>query len=192
VVLKRMVMVYPSDFMMEMKGTKLELTGDYDFRFIFDHDALNDIDVELSKIPEDKREGVARSFLAASAMYCMSGALYYMLRARGVDVNGISATSSVKMGKDDKGKSWVEGLNLDIHADIPDESRDVLDHCVNLLKDGCLVTRSLKKGIRVNHTISHSSNFASCFNISDNLLPHYPNAHPQSQNLSDFKKKEGG
>lgn len=149
-----MVMVYPSDFMMEMKGTKLELTGDYDFRFIFDHDVLNDIDVELSKIPEDKREGVARSFLAASAMYCMSGALYYMLRARGVDVNGISATSSVKMGKDDKGKSWVEGLNLDIHADIPDESRDVLDHCVSLLKDGCLVTRSLKKGIRVNHTIS--------------------------------------
>ena len=75
-----MVMVYPSDFKMEMKGAKLELTGDYDFRFIFDHDALNDIDVELSKIPDDKRAGVARSFLAASATYCMSGALYYMLK----------------------------------------------------------------------------------------------------------------
>ncbi len=149
-----MVMVYPSDFKMEMKGAKIKLIGDYDFRLIFDHDALNDIDVKLSKIPEDKRAGAARSILAASATYCMSGFLYQMLRARGVDVNGISATSSVKMGKDDKGKSWVEGLNLDILVDISDESRDVLDHCVKLLEDGCLVTRSLKKGIHVNHTIS--------------------------------------
>ena len=60
----------------------------------------------------------------------------------------------VKMGKDNKGKSFVEGLNLEIHVDLPDESRDVLDHCVKLLEDGCLVTRSLKKGIHVNHAIS--------------------------------------
>ena len=147
-------MVYPSDFMMEMKGAKIKLIGDYDFRLIFDHDALNDIDVELSKIPEDRRAGVARSFLAASATYCMAGSINYMLRARGVDVNGISASSSVEMGKNDRGKSFVEGLNLEIQVDIPDESRDVLDHCVKLLEDGCLVTRSLKKGIHVNHTIS--------------------------------------
>ncbi len=153
-VLKRVVMVYPSDFMMEMKGAKIKLIGDYDFRLIFDHDALNDIDVELSRIPEDKRAGAARSILAASAIYCMSGFLYQMLRARGVDVNGISATSSVQMGKDDKDKNFVEGLNLEIHVDIPDESRDVYDRCVNILKDGCIVTRSLKKGIHVNHTIS--------------------------------------
>ena len=139
---------------MEMKGAKLELIGDNDYRFIFDHDALNEIDVELSKIPKDKRAGVARSFLAASATYCMAGSINYMLKARGVDVNGISATSSVIMGKDDKGKSFVEGLNLKIHVDIPDESRDVLDHCVSILKDGCLVTRSLKKGIHVDHSIT--------------------------------------
>ncbi len=139
---------------MEMKGAKLELIGDNDYRFIFDHDALNEIDVELSKIPKDKRAGVARSFLAASATYCMAGSINNMLKARGVDVNGISATSSVIMGKDDKGKSFVEGLNLKIHVDIPDESRDVLDHCVSILKDGCLVTRSLKKGIHVDHSIT--------------------------------------
>ncbi len=139
---------------MEMKGAKLELIRDNDYRFIFDHDALNEIDVELSKIPKDKRAGVARSFLAASATYCMAGSINDMLKARGVDVNGISATSSVIMGKDDKGKSFVEGLNLKIHVDIPDESRDVLDHCVSILKDGCLVTRSLKKGIHVDHSIT--------------------------------------
>ncbi len=139
---------------MEMKGAKLELIGENDYRFIFDHDALNDIDVELSKIPEDRRAGVARSLLAASATYCMAGSINYMLRAWGVDVNSISATSIVEMGKDDKGKSFVEGLNLEIHVDIPDESRDVLDHCISILRDGCLVTRSLKKGIHVNHNIS--------------------------------------
>ena len=137
-----------------MKGAKLKLIGENDYRLIFDHDALTDIDVELSKIPEDRRFGVARSLLAASATYCMSGAINYMLRARGVDVTGISAASSVKMGKDDKGKSFVEGLDLEIHVDVPDESKDVLDHCISILKDGCLVTKSLKKGIQVKHSIS--------------------------------------
>ena len=69
-------------------------------------------------------------------------------------VNSISATSSLEMGKDDKGKSYVEGLNLEIQVDVPKEGRDVLDHCISILKEGCLVTRSLKKGIHVDHTIS--------------------------------------
>ena len=139
---------------MEMKGAKLKLIGENDYRLIFDHDALNDIDVELSKIPEEKRLGVARALLAASNTYCMAGSINYMLRARGVKTKGISATSSVRMGKEDKGKSCVEGLNIEIQVGIPDESRDVFDHCVSILKDGCLVTRSLKRGIKVNHTIS--------------------------------------
>lgn len=33
---------------MEMKGAKLKLIGENDYRLIFDHDAINDIDVELS------------------------------------------------------------------------------------------------------------------------------------------------
>ena len=139
---------------MEMKGAKLKLIGENDYKLIFDHDAINDIDVELSKIPKEKRLGVARALLAASNTYCMAGSINYMLRARGVKTKGISATSNVRMGKDDKGKSCVEGLDIKIQAVIPEESRDVFDHCVSILKDGCLVTRSLKKGIKVQHTIS--------------------------------------
>jgi organic hydroperoxide reductase OsmC/OhrA len=100
--------------------------------------------VELSKIPKEKRLGVARALLAASNMYCMAGSINYMLRARGVKTKGISATFSVRMGKGDKGKSCVEGLDIEIQVVIPDESRDVFDHFISILKDGCLVTRSLK------------------------------------------------
>lgn len=138
---------------MEMKGARLKLIGENDYRLIFDHEALNDIDVELSKIPKEKRLGVARALLAASNTYCMAGSINYMLRARGVKTKGISATSVVRMGSDDKGKSCVEGLDIKIQVVIPDESREVFDHCVSILKDGCLVTRSLKRGIKVNHTI---------------------------------------
>ena len=135
-------------------GVKFELMGDSDFRIHFDHDALSDIDVELSKLPKDKWYGVARSLLAASAIYCMSGATYLMLKARGVEARSVTASSSVQMGKDESGKSVIEGLNLEVDVDIPDESRDVFDHCVKLLENGCLITRNLKKGIHVNHTIS--------------------------------------
>jgi organic hydroperoxide reductase OsmC/OhrA len=152
-VLRRITWSYLSDFNMEMKGAKLKLIGENDYRLIFDHDALNDIDVELSRIPKEKRMGVARALLAASNTYCMAGSINYMLRARGVKTNGISATSCVRMGKDDKGRSCVEGLDIEIQVDIPNEGRDVFNRCVDILKDGCLVTRSLKKGIKVQHTI---------------------------------------
>ena len=135
-------------------GVKFELMGDSDFRIHFDHDALSDIDVELSKLPKDKWHGVARSILASSAIYCMAGATYLMLKARGVEARSVTASSSVQMGKDESGKTVVEGLNLEVDVDIPDENKDVLDHCVGILEGGCIITRSLKRGIKVKHSIS--------------------------------------
>jgi uncharacterized OsmC-like protein len=139
--------------LMEIKGPKIELIGENDYRIIFNHEALSNIDLELSKIPEDERAGVARSFLAASALYCMVSSVNTALRVRGVDVNHISASSSIETGKL-KGRSYVEGLDLDIQVDVPDESRAVLDHSIRILEDGCLVTRSLERGINVNHIFS--------------------------------------
>ncbi len=139
---------------MESMGVKFELMGDSDFRIYFDHDALSDIDVKLSKLPKEKMYGVARSILAASAIYCMAGATYLMLKARGVEARSVTASSSVQMGKDKSGKVVVEGINLEVDVDIPEENKDVLDHCVGLLDGGCLITRSLKRGIKVKHSIS--------------------------------------
>ena len=138
---------------MELKGARVDVVGENDYRIIFDHDALQDMDIALSKLPEERRAGAARAFLAASATTCMAGAVNYMLRARDVKVNGISASSSVHMGKNEKGTVVVDSINIEVIVDVPEEGTDVLEHCISLLENGCLVTRSLKRGIKVNHSI---------------------------------------
>jgi uncharacterized OsmC-like protein len=136
---------------------EIELLENGDYYIKLNHDALEDIEVSLSRVPEDKRGGVARAFFSASALYCMAGSVNYMLRARNVQVKDIDGSVSIKMGKDGKGRDLVESMILNIDVDVPDENVPELDRCIKYLEDGCLITRGLKKGIVVTNNIQRMS-----------------------------------
>ena len=139
---------------MKLKGVTFEQVGDWDFKFTFDHTALKDILIPFSKVPEDKREGIARQFLSASLTWCTTVYLYYLLSARGVNIKDITSSSLVRMGKDEAGKSIVEGIDLDIVVDVPEENIEEFEKCRSIVDKGCLIGKSLEKGMNVNHSIS--------------------------------------
>ena len=138
---------------MTQKPVNINLLENGDYSIKLNHDALEDILVSLSKVPEDKRGGVARALFTASALYCMAGSINYMLRARNVPVNKVNGTASIKMGKNEKNQDLVESMTLNIDVDIPEDNRPELDRCIKYLDDGCLITRGLKKGIKVTNNI---------------------------------------
>ena len=138
---------------MELKGARVEVVGDNDYRIIFDHDALKDIDIALSKLPEERKAGAERAFIVAPITTCMAGSINYMLRANEVKVNGISALSSVHMDKNEKDEVVVDGINIEVIVDVPEEDTDALEHCISMFEKGCLATRSMKRGIKVNYSI---------------------------------------
>ena len=80
-----------------------------------------------------------------------------MLKARKVEVRGIKGSASVNMGKDEKNRDLVESITLNIDVDIPEEDMPVLERCIKYLEDGCLVTRGLKKGIKVTNNIQRTA-----------------------------------
>ena len=139
---------------MKMKGVELQELEDWDFKISFDHGAVNDIVVALSKVPEDKRHGVARKFLAASVTYCMTGYILYFLKRKGVDVSDIHTSSQIHIGKDESGSSAVKEIDLHITVDIPEKDLNILESCRTILKNGCLISKSLENGIAVNRSIS--------------------------------------
>ena len=139
---------------MEMKCIEQQLLGEGRYKITFNHDALEDLRIDLSELPEEKRYGIARRFLAASATWCTCGVLKYALKARGVNISDMTAESSVQMGKDEKGRNVVVRIDIDISVDIPEENREDLERYHRLVEAGCLVSRSLERGIEVNHSIT--------------------------------------
>jgi uncharacterized OsmC-like protein len=134
---------------MTLNPVEVNLLENGDYNIELNHEALENIQVSLSTVPQDKRGGVARALFSASALYCMAGSVNYLLSARKVQVKDIKGSVSVQMGKNDKGRDLVEALTLDIDVDIPDENSPELERCIKYLKEGCLITRGLKKGIDV-------------------------------------------
>ena len=134
-----------------------ELLPNGDVILKFNHDLLEDMTVSPYGVPEDKRGGVARALLSMSALSCMAGSLNAMLKARDVEIKGIKGSASIQMGKDEKNKDLVEAMNLKIDVDIAEEHMPVLERCIKYLEDGCLVTRGLKKGIKVTNNIQRIS-----------------------------------
>jgi osmotically inducible protein OsmC len=134
---------------MGLNPVEVKLLDSGDYLIKLNHSALKDIDVLLSKVPENKRAGVARALLSASALYCMTGSLNHSLLARKIPFSNIKGSVSVKMGKNQKGKDLIESIFLDIDVDVSDENESELDRCIKYLEDGCLITRSLENGIKV-------------------------------------------
>jgi len=132
---------------------EIELLENGDYHIKLNHQVLADIDVQLSKVPEEDRGGVARALLSASALYCMAGTLTDMLKARSVPIGGMTGSASVRIGKNVKGRKVVESLNINLGVDVPEENLQELDRCIRILDDGCLITGGLKKGLLVNNDI---------------------------------------
>ena len=86
----------------------------------------------------------------------MAGSLNGMLKARDVDVKDLKGSVSVQMGKDEKNRSIVEAMTVNLDVDVFEEHVAVLERCITYLDDGCLVTRGLKNGIKVTNNIQRS------------------------------------
>ena len=137
-----------------MKGANLQHIAEWDFKLTFAHDALENQVVAFSKVPKEKRPGVARRFLAASAIWCTAVGLYSLLKARGVTVSNITAKSGIQMGKNESGQNVVESVDLELIVDVPEEYIEELEHCWRIWEKHCLISRSLQRGIKVNRSIS--------------------------------------
>jgi len=141
---------------MEKVGVELEYLGDVDFKVKFGHEAMDDLIIAASRVPEDQRGGVARKLLAASVTYCMAGWLFTLLQKTRVDVNALKARTEVTMSKDESGRDFVDKIAIQIQVQISDEDVNAFERCKSIVDRGCLISRSLIRGVKVTHSISRT------------------------------------
>jgi len=139
---------------MEKIGVELEYLGDLDFKVKFAHGAVDDLVIAGSRVSPEQMEGVSRKLLAASVAYCTTGWLFTLLKKTRVEVGALRSKAEVTMAKDEFGRDYVDEIGLQVQVEIPDEDLNAFERCRAIVERGCLITRSLRKGIKATASIS--------------------------------------
>lgn len=133
---------------------ELEYLGDLDFKVKLAHGAVDDFVIAGSRVSPDQMGGISRKLLAASLTYCMTGWFFTLLKKTRVDFGALRSKAEVTMTKDESGRDFVDQIDLQIQVEVSDEDLNAFERCKAIVERGCLITRSLKKGVKVTHTIS--------------------------------------
>jgi len=123
----------------------------------FQTDALPVITVDKHKVPKQERGGEARKLLGSSLANCLGTTLYYLLQGHKINFSRLTAKVKV-LTKQEANESLVDEIqiafDLKLDPDNPQISR--LSRVQSKLNRGCLISRSLKKGIKIKTEINTS------------------------------------
>jgi len=138
---------------------ELEQPKDGDLLIKFNSETMKDLIVRKTDIPREKMGGEARQLLAASLAECMCSTLTSLLEWARVKYRKLHATVTVSTEKDDEGRLCVDRIDVNMEVDIPkdEDSEKRFRRVENLFKRGCLMSRSLERGIRINYKIDTKS-----------------------------------
>lgn len=138
---------------------ELEHPKDGDLLIKFNSETMDNLTVKKAGIPKEKMGGEARRLLAASLAECMCSTFISILEWARVKYRNLNATVTVSTEKDERGSLCVGEIDVNIKVEIPkdEESMKRFRRAENLFKRGCLMSRSLERGIKVNYKIDTKS-----------------------------------
>ena len=135
---------------------ELECFGNNDVVIHFGSGVLPDVVLAKSKFPQEKLGGEARALLAASVAECMTSWLTYLLNKARVKTSSLKASAEAVTGLDENEQNIIKEVNVKIDAKIEGGSGSYqrFERIRNLLlRQGCLISRSLEKGIKASFSI---------------------------------------
>lgn len=109
--------------------------------------------IDQTNVPVDQRSGVAKQMLSCAALSCYTAALAGALDAREANYKSITAEASMEMGSNEVGQGRVKKMHLNVTVEIDENSADIFNRCVKIMRNGCLVTGSLHDGIEMSYNL---------------------------------------
>lgn len=126
---------------------ELERVDGYEFRATFpgaDHDVI--VVDEPPPLGKDSGPNAAR-VLAVAVGNCLSASLLLCLQKSRVEVHELRTSIEGTLAKNEQGRWRIERLRVSIHA--PGVPEDKLARCRALFEDYCIVTQSVRAGLKV-------------------------------------------
>lgn len=87
--------------------------------------------------------------LAAAVGGCLSASLVFCMEKARVPVEGVRTRVKGILERNEAGRLRVEGLQVTLEVDLPEESRGRGERCLGLFQDFCIVKESVRAGIPI-------------------------------------------
>ncbi|MDQ1372435.1 MAG: hypothetical protein QG582_1351 [Candidatus Thermoplasmatota archaeon] len=96
----------------------------------------------------------ASMMLSSAVGHCLSASLLFCLSRSRVEAEDLGADVVTSLARNDKGRWRIEGIKVMMKPVVKDSDREKLERCLTMFEDFCIVTASVREGIKVEVEIS--------------------------------------
>lgn len=101
-------------------------------------------------VPLGKAEGPTAAMVLSSAVgHCLCASLLFCLEKSRAKPEDLSAEVETSLARNEKGRWRISGIKVKMKPTIADIDREKLDRCMGMFEDFCIVTASVRQGIKV-------------------------------------------
>jgi organic hydroperoxide reductase OsmC/OhrA len=127
----------------------LEQVEGFEFKVRFDWPDVPDLLLDEPAPLGNQAGPNAARLIAAGVANCLSASLLFCLQQSRNTPDGVSATVTGSIGRNDQGRLRLTGIDVDLRlAGIPGD-RARLERCFGLFENYCVVTQAVREGIPI-------------------------------------------
>jgi uncharacterized OsmC-like protein len=136
----------------ELIHTHLKHEGGYKFSITFDE--LPGTFHADEEAPLGEGEGPSPTMMISSAVgHCLSSSLLFCLEKSRVQAKNIAADVETSLRRNEKGRWRVGDIKVKLNVSVDESDKEKLDRCKGIFEDFCIVTESIRQGIKVDVTV---------------------------------------
>jgi len=127
----------------------LTLRDGYAFSVDFEQEGIPPLLLdEPAPLGEGEGPNPAR-LLAAAVGNCLGSSLLFCLRKSRVEVRGLRVAVEGTIVRNERGRFRIGEIGVKLAPNVPPEHHERMGRCLELFEDFCIVTESVRQGIRV-------------------------------------------
>jgi uncharacterized OsmC-like protein len=136
--------------MLETFAVTLNRHDNYRFHVDFGLENVPSLETdELPPLGEGAGPNPAR-MLAAAVGNCLAASLLFCLNKSRVEVEDLAVRVEGSYARNEEGRLRIEGLSVILEPHIASDLAGRLDRCTYLFEEFCIVTQSVRDGLKIN------------------------------------------
>lgn len=131
--------------------------GGYRFEISFDEWDKGTVAMD-EPVPLGEGTAPNASMMLSSAVgHCLSASLLFCLSKSRVEAEDLEADVETSLTRNERGRWRIEGIKVTMNPSVKESDREKLRRCLTMFEDFCIVTASVREGIKVDVEIKEQS-----------------------------------
>lgn len=95
----------------------------------------------------------ASMMLSSAVGHCLGASLLFCLSKSRVEAEDLEADVETSLTRNERGRWRIEGIKVTMKPKVSESDREKLKRCLTMFEDFCIVTASVRQGIKIDVVI---------------------------------------